>query len=173
MKGFYGNFGVLVRAYSYIRTLGPDGLKQVSEHAVLAANYLMRRLAGAYDLPYDRVCKHEFVLSGRRQKQQGVRTLDIAKRLLDFGVHPPTIYFPLIVEECLMIEPTECESLETLDEFADIMLRIAKEVEENPEYVRAAPHRTVVGRLDEVTAARSPVLRYTFPEEGEAAGRRA
>jgi glycine dehydrogenase subunit 2 len=173
VKGFYGNFGVLVRAYSYIRTLGPDGLKQVSEHAVLAANYLMRRLAEAYDVPFNRVCKHEFVLSGRRQKQQGVRTLDIAKRLLDFGVHPPTIYFPLIVEECLMIEPTECESLETLDEFADIMLQIAKEAEENPEFVRAAPHRTVVGRLDEVTAARSPVLRYTFPEEGEAAGGRA
>lgn len=162
VKGFYGNFGVLVRAYAYIRTMGPDGLKRVSEHAVLSANYLMRRLAGVYDLPFDAVCKHEFVLSGRRQKKQGVKTLDIAKRLLDFGVHPPTIYFPLIVEECLMIEPTETESLETLDAFADIMLSIAKEAEENPEFVKSAPHNTVVGRLDEVTAARNPVLRYQF-----------
>ena len=164
VKGFYGNFGVLVRAYAYIRTMGPDGLKRVSEHAVLSANYLMRRLEGAYDLPFDAVCKHEFVLSGRRQKKLGVKTLDIAKRLLDFGVHPPTIYFPLIVEECLMIEPTETESLETLDAFADIMLTIAKEAEENPDFVRSAPHSTVVGRLDEVTAARNPVLRYNFAQ---------
>jgi glycine dehydrogenase subunit 2 len=164
VKGYYGNFGILVRAYAYIRTMGPDGLKLVSEHAVLSANYLMRRLEVAYDLPFDAICKHEFVLSGRRQKKLGVRTLDIAKRLLDFGVHPPTIYFPLIVEECLMIEPTECESLETLDEFADIMLKIAEEVETTPEYVTSAPHRTILGRLDEVTAARSPVLRYAFPE---------
>lgn len=162
VKGFYGNFGILVRAYSYIRTMGPDGLQRVSESAVLSANYLMKRLSEAYDVPFNRVCKHEFVLSGRRQKKQGVKTLDIAKRLLDFGVHPPTIYFPLIVEECLMIEPTESESLETLDEFADIMLQIAKEAEENPEHVKSAPHRTVVGRLDETKAARSPVLRYEW-----------
>jgi glycine dehydrogenase subunit 2 len=167
VKGFYGNFGILVRAYSYIRTMGPDGLKRVSESAVLSANYLMRRLQEAYDLPYDRVCKHEFVLSGRRQKELGVRTLDIAKRLLDFGVHPPTIYFPLIVEECLMIEPTDTESLETLDRFADIMLQIAREAKDNPEYVRSAPHRTVVGRLDEVKAARHPVLRYEFDADRE------
>ncbi|MBX6353750.1 MAG: aminomethyl-transferring glycine dehydrogenase subunit GcvPB [Thermoflavifilum sp.] len=165
VKGFYGNFGILVRAYSYIRTMGPDGLKRVAESAVLSANYLMRRLAVAYDLPYDRICKHEFVLSGRRQKQHGVRTLDIAKRLLDFGVHPPTIYFPLIVEECLMIEPTDTESLETLDRFAEIMLQIAREAEENPEYVRSAPHRTVVSRLDEVKAARCPVLCYAFADD--------
>ncbi|MCF8567130.1 aminomethyl-transferring glycine dehydrogenase subunit GcvPB [Alicyclobacillus tolerans] len=162
VKGFYGNFGILVRAYSYIRTMGPDGLKLVSESAVLSANYLMRRLQGAYDLPFDKVCKHEFVLSGRRQKKLGVRTLDIAKRLLDFGVHPPTIYFPLIVEECLMIEPTESESLETLDQFANMMLQIAEEVQTHPEYVLSAPHNTVVGRLDEVQAARHPVLRYLF-----------
>ncbi|MCL6453184.1 MAG: aminomethyl-transferring glycine dehydrogenase subunit GcvPB [Alicyclobacillus sp.] len=162
VKGFFGNFGVLVRAYAYIRTLGPDGLKRVSEHAVLSANYLMRRLAEAYDLPFDAVCKHEFVLSGRRQKKHGVRTLDIAKRLLDFGVHPPTIYFPLIVEECLMVEPTETESKETLDAFAEIMLQIAREAETQPERVTSAPHDTVVGRLDEVTAARNPVLRYDF-----------
>ncbi len=160
VKPFYGNFGVNVRAYTYIRSMGPDGLKAVSEYAVLNANYMMRRLAPYYDLPYDRHCKHEFVLSGRRQKKLGVRTLDIAKRLLDFGYHPPTIYFPLIVEECMMIEPTETESKETLDAFIEAMIQIAKEAEENPEIVQEAPHTTVVGRLDETLAARKPVLRY-------------
>lgn len=164
VKGFYGNFGMLVRAYAYIRTMGPDGLRQVSECAVLNANYLMRRLAPYFDLPYDRHCKHEFVLSGRRQKKLGVRTLDMAKRLLDFGFHPPTIYFPLIVDECLMIEPTETEAKETLDAFADAMIQIAKEAEENPDLVLNAPHTTVVKRLDEVTAARKPILRWQKPE---------
>ncbi|MCH6266645.1 MULTISPECIES: aminomethyl-transferring glycine dehydrogenase subunit GcvPB [Neobacillus] len=160
VKPYYGNFGINVRAYTYIRSMGPDGLKAVTEYAVLNANYMMRRLAEYYDLPFDRHCKHEFVLSGRRQKKLGVRTLDIAKRLLDFGFHPPTIYFPLNVEECIMIEPTETESKETLDSFIDIMIQIAKEAEENPEIVQEAPHTTVVGRLDETTAARKPVLRY-------------
>jgi glycine dehydrogenase subunit 2 len=160
VKGFYGNFGILVRAYTYILTMGGEGLKRVSENAVLNANYMMRKLQPYYDLPYDRVCKHEFVLSGKRQKKLGVRTLDIAKRLLDFGYHPPTVYFPLIVEECLMIEPTETESKETLDQFIEVMIQIAKEAEESPEVVQEAPHKTVVGRLDEVTAARKPVLRY-------------
>jgi glycine dehydrogenase subunit 2 len=160
VKPYYGNFGINVRAYTYIRSMGPDGLKAVTEYAVLNANYMMRRLAEYYDLPFDRHCKHEFVLSGRRQKKLGVRTLDIAKRLLDFGYHPPTIYFPLNVEECIMIEPTETESKETLDGFIDIMIQIAKEAEENPEIVQEAPHTTVVGRLDETTAARKPVLRY-------------
>jgi len=160
VKPFYGNFGINVRAYTYIRSMGPDGLKAVTECAVLNANYMMRRLAEYYDLPYDRHCKHEFVLSGHRQKLLGVRTLDIAKRLLDFGYHPPTIYFPLNVEECLMIEPTETESKETLDSFIDAMIQIAKEAEENPEIVHEAPHTTVVGRLDETTAARKPILRY-------------
>lgn len=160
VKPYYGNFGINVRAYTYIRSMGPDGLKAVTEYAVLNANYMMRRLAGYYDLPYDRHCKHEFVLSGRRQKKLGVRTLDIAKRLLDFGYHPPTIYFPLNVEECIMIEPTETESKDTLDGFIDIMIQIAKEAEENPEIVQEAPHTTVVGRLDETTAARKPILRY-------------
>jgi len=164
VKGFYGNFGMLVRAYAYIRTMGPDGLRQVAENAVLNANYLMRRLAPYFDLPYDRHCKHEFVLSGRRQKKLGVRTLDMAKRLLDFGFHPPTIYFPLIVDECLMIEPTETESKETLDAFADAMIQIAKEAEENPDIVLRAPHTTVVKRLDEVRAARKPILRWQKPE---------
>ncbi|WP_191560838.1 aminomethyl-transferring glycine dehydrogenase subunit GcvPB [Metabacillus idriensis] len=160
VKPFYGNFGINVRAYTYIRTMGPDGLKAVTEYAVLNANYMMRRLSEAYDLPFDRYCKHEFVLSGKRQKKLGVRTLDIAKRLLDFGYHPPTIYFPLNVEECIMIEPTETESKETLDSFIDAMLQIAREAEENPEIVQEAPHTTVVSRLDETTAARKPILRY-------------
>ncbi|OAS85170.1 aminomethyl-transferring glycine dehydrogenase subunit GcvPB [Metabacillus litoralis] len=160
VKPYYGNFGINVRAYTYIRTMGPDGLKNVTEFAVLNANYMMRRLAPYYDLPFDQHCKHEFVLSGKRQKKLGVRTLDIAKRLLDFGYHPPTIYFPLNVEECIMIEPTETESKETLDSFIDAMIQIAREVEETPEIVQEAPHTTVVKRLDETTAARKPILRY-------------
>ncbi|AQU79192.1 MULTISPECIES: aminomethyl-transferring glycine dehydrogenase subunit GcvPB [Planococcus] len=164
VKPFYGNFGINVRAYTYIRSMGPDGLKAVTEYAVLNANYMMRRLQPHFDLPYDRHCKHEFVLSGRRQKKLGVRTLDMAKRLLDFGYHPPTIYFPLNVEEGMMIEPTETESKETLDAFIDAMIQIAKEVEENPEIVQNAPHTTVINRLDETKAARHPVLRYTKVE---------
>lgn len=160
VKPYYGNFGINVRAYTYIRTMGPDGLKAVTEYAVLNANYMMRRLEPYFDLPFNRHCKHEFVLSGKRQKKLGVRTLDIAKRLLDFGYHPPTIYFPLNVEECIMIEPTETESKETLDAFIEAMIQIAKETEENPEIVQEAPHTTVVGRLDETTAARKPILRY-------------
>ncbi|MBS4194639.1 aminomethyl-transferring glycine dehydrogenase subunit GcvPB [Bacillus sp. FJAT-49870] len=160
VKPFYGNFGINVRAYTYIRTMGPDGLKAVTEFAVLNANYMMRKLAPYFDLPYDRHCKHEFVLSGKRQKKLGVRTLDMAKRLLDFGYHPPTIYFPLNVEECMMFEPTETESKETLDAFIDAMIQIAKEAEENPELVQEAPHTTIVKRLDETKAARKPVLRY-------------
>jgi glycine dehydrogenase subunit 2 len=165
VKGYYGNFGILVRAYTYIRTMGPEGLRQVSESAVLHANYLRKRLEPYFEAPYSQICKHEFVLSGSRQKKLGVRTLDMAKRLLDFGYHPPTIYFPLNVEECLMIEPTETESKETLDTFADTMIQIAKEVEENPGVVLEAPHTTIIGRLDEVQAARQPILRYTKEEE--------
>ncbi|GAA0345903.1 aminomethyl-transferring glycine dehydrogenase subunit 2 [Bacillus carboniphilus] len=160
VKPYYGNFGINVRAYTYIRTMGPDGLKAVTENAVLNANYMMRRLAPYFDLPYDQHCKHEFVLSGKRQKKLGVRTLDIAKRLLDFGYHPPTIYFPLNVEECMMFEPTETESKETLDDFIEAMIQIAKEAEETPEVVQEAPHTTVIKRLDETMAARKPVLRY-------------
>ncbi|WP_010678047.1 aminomethyl-transferring glycine dehydrogenase subunit GcvPB [Bacillus timonensis] len=160
VKPYYGNFGINVRAYTYIRSMGPDGLKAVTENAVINANYMMRRLAPYFDLPYDKHCKHEFVLSGRRQKKLGVRTLDIAKRLLDFGYHPPTIYFPLNVEECMMIEPTETESKETLDAFIEAMIQIAKETEENPEIVQEAPHTTIVSRLDETLAARKPVLRF-------------
>ncbi|MGD6962003.1 aminomethyl-transferring glycine dehydrogenase subunit GcvPB [Fictibacillus phosphorivorans] len=160
VKPFYGNFGINVRAFTYIMTMGPDGLRQVSENAVLNANYMMRRLEPHFDLPFTQHCKHEFVLSGRRQKKLGVRTLDIAKRLLDFGYHPPTIYFPLSVEEAIMIEPTETESKETLDEFIEKMIQISKEAEETPELVQEAPHTTVVRRLDEATAARKPILKY-------------
>ena len=140
--------------------MGAEGLTRVSREAVLNANYMFARLKDAFDVPYDKFCKHEFVLSGKRQKALGVRTLDIAKRLLDFGYHPPTIYFPLNVEECIMVEPTETESKETLDAFCDAMLQIVKEAEENPEIVQTAPHTTVVKRLDETLAARKPVLKY-------------
>ena len=166
VKPYYGNFGINVRAYTYIRSMGPDGLKAVTENAVLNANYMMRRLAPYYDLPYARHCKHEFVLSGRRQKKLGVRTLDIAKRLLDFGYHPPTVYFPLNVEESIMIEPTETESKETLDAFIDAMIQIAREAEESPETVQEAPHTTVVKRVDETKAARKPVLKYEHTSAG-------
>lgn len=160
VRSFFGNFGVLVRAYTYIRSLGPDGMRRVSENAVLHANYLMTRLREHYELPFDRACKHEFVLSGRRQKAQGVRTLDIAKRLLDYGFHSPTIYFPLIIDEALMIEPTETEALEDLDRFAEALIAIAREVAEAPELVRQAPHRMPVGRLDETRAARQLDVRW-------------
>jgi glycine dehydrogenase subunit 2 len=163
VRSFYGNFGMFVRAYTYIRSNGDAGLREISDDAVLAANYLRVRLADAYDLPYDRVCKHEVVFSGRRQKRQhGVTTLDIAKAILDFGIHPPTIYFPLIVEEALMIEPTETESLETLDRFVDVMHDIAERAESDPASVKRAPVTTPVGRLDEAAAARRPDLRHRF-----------
>ncbi|MCH8065038.1 MAG: aminomethyl-transferring glycine dehydrogenase subunit GcvPB, partial [Chloroflexi bacterium] len=157
---FHGNFGVLVRAYAYILSLGADGLRSISEAAVINANYVLARLRDAYRLPYDRRCMHEVVFSGSRQKAKGVKTLDIAKRLIDYGFHPPTIYFPLIVDEAMMIEPTESESKEAVDAFCDAMLKIAQEVEQSPELVRAAPHHAPLRRLDEATAARKPVLRW-------------
>ncbi|CDQ39681.1 MULTISPECIES: aminomethyl-transferring glycine dehydrogenase subunit GcvPB [Virgibacillus] len=160
IKPYYGNFGINLRAYTYIRTMGAEGLKKVSEYAVLNANYMMRKLESTYELPFKQHCKHEFVLSGKQQKKLGVRTLDIAKRLLDYGYHPPTIYFPLNVEEALMVEPTETESKETLDGFVETMLRIADEVIEEPELVQEAPHHTIVKRMDETTAARKPILKY-------------
>ena len=160
VKAFYGNFAVLVRAYAYIRTMGAEGLRRVAEHAVLNANYVKKQLEPYFDMPYPDPCMHEFVLSGRRQKKMGVKTMDMAKRLLDFGIHPPTVYFPLIVEEGMMIEPTETESKETLDRFVEVMKQIAREAEEQPELLHEAPHHTPVRRLDEVRAARQPVLRY-------------
>jgi glycine dehydrogenase subunit 2 len=158
MRAFYGNFDVMVRGYAYIRSLGASGLRDVAKISALNANYLLHRLKGTYDLPYDRSCMHECVFAGTRQAKLGVRTLDIAKRLTDYGFHPPTIYFPLIVKEALMIEPTETESRETLDAFADAMLAIAREAETEPETVQSAPHEAPVTRLDEVTAARRPNL---------------
>ncbi|MDD4168965.1 MAG: aminomethyl-transferring glycine dehydrogenase subunit GcvPB [Desulfotomaculaceae bacterium] len=160
VKAFFGNFGVVVKACAYILSMGPEGLRRVAEDAVLNANYMKQALKGYYELPYDQVCKHEFVLSGSRQKERGVTTEDIAKRLLDYGFHPPTIYFPLIVREALMIEPTETENMDTLDRFIAAMIKIAGEVEQEPEMVRKAPHTTVVGRLDGVKAARKPVLKW-------------
>jgi glycine dehydrogenase subunit 2 len=161
LRSFVGNTGVLVRAYAYIAAHGASGLRQVSDDAVLAANYLKHRVREAYQIPYDRPCKHEFVASAAAlKKRTGVRTLDIAKRLIDHGFHPPTIYFPLIVEEGMLIEPTETESVETLDAFADALLAIAREAETEPEVVTGAPHSAPVGRLDEATAARQPNLRW-------------
>jgi glycine dehydrogenase subunit 2 len=167
VRGFTGPFGVFVRSYAYIRSYGP-ALKEMSEVAVLNANYLLARLRDAYDLPFDRLCMHEFVLSGRTFKREhGVTTLDIAKRLMDYGFHPPTIYFPLNVPEALMIEPTETEPRETLDVFAEAMLAIASEAAEQPEVLKEAPHVRPVRRLDEVRAAKRPVVRYGFGEQDE------
>lgn len=164
VKAFYGNFGVVVKAYTYLRALGGEGLKQVSEFAVLNANYLMARLSGHLRIPYPRVCMHEFVASPPKDlKERGIKTLDIAKRLLDYGYHPPTVYFPLIVEEAIMIEPTETESKETLDQFADNLIKVLEEARENPDTLKNAPYTTPVRRLDEVTAARKPVLGW-LPE---------
>ncbi|HEY8436726.1 MAG TPA: aminomethyl-transferring glycine dehydrogenase subunit GcvPB [Haloplasmataceae bacterium] len=162
---FFGNFGVCVRAYTYILSMGADGLKEASEVAVLNANYLQTKLKDHYVVPIDQVCKHEFVLSGLKDKSTGVTTLDVAKALLDYGFHSPTIYFPLIVEEAMMIEPTETESLETLDAFVSAMVEIAKKAKSDPEWVKTAPHTTVVRRLDEATAARKPILRWKKEEQ--------
>ena len=160
MKSFWGNIGMHVRAYTYIRTHGPEGIRRNAEHAVLNANYLLSRVRKAYKLAYNRVPMHEFVLDGTPFKKHGVRTLDIAKRLLDYDFHPPTIYFPLIVHEALMIEPTETESRETLDAFADALLKIAEESRTSPDTVIKAPHTMPVKRLDEVKAAKEPVVRW-------------
>ena len=160
IQGFYGNFLVMVKAYIYIRMLGSKGLKNVTKNAILNANYILKSLEKYYDLPYKRTPMHECVFSGDRQKEKGVKTLDIAKRLLDYGIHAPTVYFPLIVHEALMIEPTETESKETLDNFIDAMISIAKEAEENPELVKSAPVKTPVSRLDEGLAARNLNVRY-------------
>ena len=159
VRSFYGNFGVLVRAYAYILMMGSN-LKLASADAVLNANYIKEKLKGYYDLPYDEPCMHEFVLSGEKQHHQGVSTLGIAKRLMDSNCHPPTVYFPLIVHEAIMIEPTETESKEVLDNFIDTMIKIAREIEENPEEVLKSPQTTPIKRVDETLAARQPNLTY-------------
>jgi glycine dehydrogenase subunit 2 len=160
MRAFIGNFGVLVRALTYMRSMGPDGLRRIAQIAVLNANYIRARLKGTYHLPYDSPTLHEVVFSDKNQTAHDVHTLDIAKRLMDYGFHPPTIYFPLIVSGALMIEPTESEPKEEIDAFCEAMLAIARECEERPELVRSAPHTTPVRRLDEARAARQPVLRW-------------
>ncbi|MDP4160628.1 MAG: aminomethyl-transferring glycine dehydrogenase subunit GcvPB [Bacillota bacterium] len=160
VRSFYANFSVVVKAYAYIRSLGGEGLKAASENAVLNANYLMSILKEHFFLPFDRVCKHEFIITPKNLKATGVHTLDIAKRLLDYGYHPPTIYFPIIVDEAMMIEPTETESIETLDEFAQVLIKIAEEARNNSDIVKNAPHTTLVTRLDEVGAVRKPNLRW-------------
>ncbi len=166
VKSFHGHFGVVVRAYTYIAMHGAEGLRAVAENAVLNANYLRVLLNKTYHVPYDRVCMHEFVAEGRFEGSD-VRAFDIAKRLMDYGFHPPTNYFPLIVHEALMIEPTETENKATLDAFADAMLKIAAEARENPDVVHSAPHNTPFGRMDEVKAARELVLCCWMPEDYE------
>ena len=164
VRGFGGPFGVFVRSYAFIRAYGP-GLKEMSETAVLNANYLLAQLKDTYELPYERHCMHEFVLSARSLKRDhGITALDVAKRLMDFDIHPPTVYFPLVVPEALMIEPTETEPKERLDEFVEVMQRIAREAAESPEVVKEAPHHRPVRRLDEVRAAKNPVVKYGFEE---------
>ena len=165
VHGFLGNAGMWVRALAYIRSLGAEGLREVAERAVLNANYLLAELRAEYDVPHDQRVMHECVLSDRRQQEHGVTAADIAKRLIDYGFHPPTIYFPLVVSGALMIEPTECESQSSLDAFVEALRLIAAEAEADPEQVTSAPHRTRVRRVDEVRAARKPRLRWT-PEPG-------
>jgi glycine dehydrogenase subunit 2 len=160
MRAFQGNFGMAVRALAYMLANGPEGLRQTTEDAVLNANYIRTQLRDVYDLPYDQPCMHECVFSDRRQAEKGVRTMDIAKRLIDYGFHPYTTAFPLIVPGAMMIEPTESASKEELDAFIDALQAIAEEVEEDPEFVLKAPYTTRVTRLDEVAAARKPVLRW-------------
>ena len=165
MKNFYGNFSVVVKALTYIMTLGKEGIPEASRNAVLNANYMMNKLKDLYTMPYDEVCMHEFVMSLTSvKKASGVSALDIAKGLLDNGIHPPTMYFPLIVEEALMIEPTETESKETLDEAIAVFRTLFETAESNPEALHCAPLTTPVSRLDEVRAARTPIVRYNFGE---------
>jgi glycine dehydrogenase subunit 2 len=159
VRSFYGNFGVMIKAYSYIKALGAKGLRDVSENSVLNANYMKENLKGYFEVPYNRLCKHEFVLS-EKGLPNGVKTTDIAKRLLDYGFHPPTIYFPLIVHGAIMIEPTETEGKETIDNFIECMKKIKDESSDDPEIVKTAPHTTVIGRLDATKAARQPKLRF-------------
>ena len=155
---FHGHFGIMLRAYSYILSLGPDGLKKASQLAVLNANYIKEKLKGTFHLPHDRPCMHECVFSDKNQASYGVTTLDMAKRLMDYGFHPPTIYFPLVVPGAIMIEPTETECKEDIDRFIDAMQQIAREAAENPQLLHDAPHNSKVRRLDEVAAARKPCL---------------
>ena len=160
MRGFYGNLSVVVRAYAYIRALGLDGLREAARAAVLNANYLRARLSKTFEIPYNDHCMHEFVISMKEQKKMGAKALDFAKALIDCSIHPPTIYFPLIVHEAMMIEPTETESRETLDRFADILEELNRKAQSEPEALANAPVTTPVSRLDELAAARTPILSW-------------
>jgi len=160
LHSFFGNYGMIVRAYVYIKMLGPQGLKEISRNAIINANYLKNKLRDTFEVAYPQHCMHEFVLTGNKQKERGVKTLDIAKRLLDFGYHAPTIYFPLVVKEALMIEPTESETRATLDNFAEILKKIDREIDENKDVVLTAPHNTPARRMDEAKANREPNLRW-------------
>jgi glycine dehydrogenase subunit 2 len=160
VSGYYGNFAIIVRAWAYIKHMGQNGLKEVTEKAVLNSNYLKQRLLPYFDMPYKSLRKHEFVLSASNLKKYDIRALDIAKRLLDYGVHAPTVYFPLIVEEALMIEPTETENKEDLDNYADIIIKIVDEAKASPELLKEAPHNVTVKRIDEVTASKNPILTW-------------
>ena len=160
VKAFFGNFGMMIRALSYIYTHGAEGLKEATETAVLNARYLAEKLKDVYHKPYDADCMHEAIFSHKNQSRKGVHTLDIAKRLIDYGFHPPTIYFPLVVEGAMLVEPTESVGRADLDAFVEAMIDIDREAQENPQFVIDAPHSTRIGRLDEATAARKPVLRW-------------
>jgi glycine dehydrogenase subunit 2 len=164
VKSFHGQFGMFVRAFVYISMHGPDGLKKVAEHAVLNANYIQSKLKNVYPVPYDRICMHEFVMEGKLADAPHIIALDISKRLMDYDFHPPTNYFPLIVPEALMIEPTETENKQSCDRFIDALIKIAEEAKTHPELLKEAPHNTPVGRLDEVKAAKDLVLCCWLPE---------
>jgi glycine dehydrogenase subunit 2 len=170
VKSFYGHFGIVVRAFTYILIHGSDGIPEIAKYSVLNANYLQAKLRKTYHIPYDRICMHEFVAEGRWEDAPEIHALDISKRLMDFGFHPPTNYFPLIVPEALMIEPTETENKETLDRFVDALNKIAKEAHTNPEILKTSPHNTPFGRMDEVGAARNLVLCCWLPEDYELEG---
>jgi len=164
IKSFHGHFGMFVRAFAYIAMNGADGMRAIAEHAVLNANYLMARLKDTYHVPYNRICMHEFVMEGKFDDVPDVRALDIAKRLMDYDFHPPTNYFPLIVHEALMIEPTETENKQTLDRFVETLIKIAEEARTDPSLLKNAPHNTPIGRVDEVKAAKDLVLCCWMPD---------
>jgi glycine dehydrogenase subunit 2 len=161
VRSFYGNFGMIVRAYTYLREMGPEGLKAATDLAVLNANYVRAKLGEEFPAAFDTLCMHEVIVSDKKlQRETGIKTLDVAKRLIDYGFHPPTVYFPLVVPGAMMIEPTETESKETIDGFVEAMKAIAREARESPELIHAAPSTTRLGRLDEARAARKPRLRW-------------
>jgi glycine dehydrogenase subunit 2 len=172
VKGYFGNFNVIVKAWLYIKLMGGPGLRNIADLATLNSNYMKEKLKGVYPLPYKDLRKHEFVLSGNVLKEKGLRTVDVAKRLMDYGLHAPTVYFPLIVDEALMVEPTENESKEELDKYIEVMLKIAQEAQENPEIIHSAPHNAPISRVDEVYAAKNMLLSWRmYKHKCEAEGK--